>query len=89
MNCRIYIIKNPAKKIHRKNNKINNNVKRGEYTDDVFRLDGIGVWVNKVGLGVFVEVDVLVETGNINVMAGKGKSVVVGVFDGVAEGVRV
>ncbi len=41
------------------------------------------------GFGVMIGIDVLVEAGNIRVMAGKGSNVVVGVTEGVTVGVDV
>jgi DNA-binding GntR family transcriptional regulator len=40
-------------------------------------------------VGVIVALDVLVNAGKINVNAGNGTSVVVGVTEGVKEGVNV
>ena len=43
----------------------------------------------ETGTGVIVTVDVLVDAGKINVIAGKGISVVVEVSEGVVDGVKV
>jgi hypothetical protein len=45
--------------------------------------------VIETGTGVIVTVDVLVDAGKINVIAGKGISVVVEVSEGVVDGVKV
>jgi hypothetical protein len=45
--------------------------------------------VIETGTGVTVALEVLVNAGKINVIAGKGTSVVVGVTVGVEEGVKV
>lgn len=83
------MITKPAKNNHNKTSKIANTLIRGDRVNNSAPSDGFGISVTVIGLGVFVVVDVLVDAGNINVIAGKGNSVVVGVSDGVAEGVYV
>jgi len=83
------MITKPAKINHNITSKIVNILIRGESFANSMPSDGIGVSVTIIGLGVIVGVDVLVDAGNINVIAGKGNSVVVGVTEGEGEGVYV
>jgi hypothetical protein len=86
-NCRIYTIANPIRISH--NNTINptNSLSLG---DRFFRpVSFFGSFVSMVGsgVGVTVFIGVGVAAGNINVIAGNGISVVVGVLEGVVVGV--
>lgn len=74
---------------HNKTSKIANIRIRGESLANSTPADGIGVSVTTTGLGVFVGVEVLVDAGNIKVIAGKGMSVTVGVSEGDGEVVYV
>jgi hypothetical protein len=77
------------KKAHNIITKTNNKINRGERDDNSSRVDGVGVTVKLIGLGVLMVVEVLVEIGNIKVITGNGKRVVVGVSVGIAVGVEV
>lgn len=66
-----------------------NTLIRGETLRNSLTPEGFWVGVTKTGMGVIVAVDVLVDAGNISVMTGKGINVVVGVSDGVTDGVYV
>jgi hypothetical protein len=83
------MIKKPTRINHNKTITIVNNLIRGETLRNSFTPEGLFVGVTKTGIGVTVAVDVLVFKGNINVMGGRGINVVVGVSEGVAEGVNV
>ncbi len=79
----------PARNNHNNTSKTVNILIRGESFPNSIPSDGFGVSVIITGLGVLVVVDVLVDAGNINVITGKGRSVVVGVSEGDGEGVYV
>jgi len=83
------MITKPASINHNKTSKIANLLIRGESFANSTPSDGFGVSVAIAGLGVSVAVEVIVDAGNIKVIAGKGMSVVVGVFEGDGEGVYV
>lgn len=89
LNCRTYIITKPANNTHNTIRIIVNILTLGDSVNNSLPTKGFGVFVIGTGTGVIVTVEVLLEAGKINVIAGKGISVVVGVTEGVVEGVKV
>ena len=83
------MITKPIKNTHNNTSIIINILNLGESFINSSPSEGTGVSVTETGIGVTVAIEVIVEAGNINVNAGKGISVVVGVSDGVVEGVNV
>jgi hypothetical protein len=83
------MITKPVRNNHNNTSRITNNRSLGESISVSSLSDCFGVAVIKAGLGVIIAGEMLVRAGNINVIAGKGKSVVVGVTEGVVEGVNV
>jgi hypothetical protein len=78
-----------ARNNHNKTSKIASILIRGDSFVNSTPVVGFGVSVMIIGLGVFVAVVVVVDTGKINVITGNGKSVVVGVSEGNGGGVYV
>ena len=66
-----------------------NTLIRGETRRNSLTPEDCGFGVTKTGIVVIVAVDVLVAAGNISVITGKGINVVVGVNEGVTDGVYV
>jgi len=83
------MITNPAKNNHKIITKITNTRSLGERGRISAPSAGFGVSVTGIGSGEMVAVAVVVEAGKINVIAGRGIRVVVGVSDGVEVGVKV
>lgn len=80
---------NPAKNNHNRITKITNTRSLGERGSIAVPSAGFCVSVIGIGTGEMVAVAVVVEAGKINVIAGRGIRVVVGVSDGVVVGVKV
>jgi hypothetical protein len=78
-----------TKKIHRMITNAITNLRRGGRSTMFALSAGLGVTVGRENSGVKVGVELAVGSGNISVIAGIGSKVVVGVRDGVADGVAV
>lgn len=83
------MITKQTRNIHKKTNRIANILIRGESLVNSTLCDGFGISVINTAFGVIVAVDVLVDAGNINVIAGRGRRVVVEVSEGDGDGVKV
>jgi len=83
------MITKPIRNIHKKTNRIANILIRGESFVNSTLCDGFGISVINTDFGVIVAVDVLVDAGNINVIAGRGRRVVVEVSESEGDGVKV
>ena len=83
------MITKQTRNIHKKTNRIANILIRGESFVNSTLSAGFGVSVINTVFGVIVAVDVLVDAGNINVIAGRGRRVVVEVSEGDGDGVKV
>ena len=85
----MYITAKAARMIHKAATKANNSLMRGVRLNNSVLSGACGVSVTGIGSGVTVGVPVVVEAGKINVIAGNGIRVVVGVLEGTAVGVYV
>ena len=83
------MITKQTRNIHKKINSIANTLTRGESFGNSTLCDGFGISVINTTFGVIVAVDVLVDAGNINVIAGRGRRVVVEVSESEGDGVKV
>jgi hypothetical protein len=83
------MITKTTKNSHKNMSKIASNRKRGESLASSPLSEGSATTVLAIGVGVVVALEVSIGAGKINVIAGKGTSVVVGVTVGVADGVYV
>jgi hypothetical protein len=83
------MITKPIKNTHNNPRMITRILNLGEIFNNSLPSEATGVLVTETCIGVIVAIEVIVAAGNINVNAGKGSSVVVGVTVGVVEGVNV
>lgn len=89
LNCRIYITANPARNIHKITSTTANTFRRTEIPLPSPPCNDCVELLFRATTAVFVGVALSVGTGKINVNAGKGTRVVVGVIVGDALGVSV